>query len=72
MFDISQVLITTGTIKETGTGLGFLLCKEFAELHGGKIWVEYEYGKGSEFKFTIPIFTCMEKPLTLHIFGQNN
>ena len=55
LFDISEVLSTTGTAKETGTGLGLLICKEFVGKHQGKIWVESEVGKGSDFKFTLPI-----------------
>ncbi|HEY0896757.1 MAG TPA: PAS domain S-box protein [Sphingobacteriaceae bacterium] len=43
-----------GTARETGTGFGLALCKEFVELHHGTIWAESREGKGSTFYFTIP------------------
>ena len=54
LFDLTQIHSSPGTEGEKGTGLGLLLCKEFVERHGGKIYAQSTVGKGSDFVFGLP------------------
>jgi two-component system, NtrC family, sensor kinase len=54
IFEEFRQVGSDSTHKIEGTGLGLTLAKKFVELHGGKIWVESEVGKGSTFTFTLP------------------
>ncbi|MBC8769275.1 HAMP domain-containing histidine kinase [Arenibacter sp. BSSL-BM3] len=55
IFDLSSNITLPGTANEKGSGLGLVLCKEFVEKLNGHLWVESEEGKGSNFKFTLPM-----------------
>jgi signal transduction histidine kinase len=52
----SSFYSTAGTRNEAGTGLGLMLCKEFIEKNGGKIWVESKFSEGTTFYFKLPIY----------------
>ncbi|HKK10920.1 MAG TPA: PAS domain-containing sensor histidine kinase [Bacteroidales bacterium] len=55
LFNIDNNYKKHGTEKETGTGLGLILCKEFITSHQGQIWVESKENEGSTFGFKIPV-----------------
>jgi PAS domain S-box-containing protein len=54
IFDRFYQISQLGKQKTKGTGLGLAICKALVEMHGGKIWVESEVGRGSTFSFTLP------------------
>lgn len=59
--DLDRIFTTFGklsarpTAGETSTGLGLAIVKKIVELHGGRVWVVSEKGKGSIFSFSLPI-----------------
>lgn len=57
LFKINEKVIQKGTENESGNGLGLLLCSEFIKKHQGQIWAESKLGKGSTFKFILPLKT---------------
>jgi signal transduction histidine kinase len=55
IFEEFQQADSSITRKKGGTGLGLSIAKRIIEMHGGRIWVESEPGKGSSFYFTVPV-----------------
>jgi signal transduction histidine kinase len=55
IFEEFQQADSSITRKKGGTGLGLSIAKRIIEMHGGRLWVESEPGKGSTFYFTVPV-----------------
>lgn len=55
LFNISENVSTPGTQKEKGTGLGLVICKDFTEMHHGRIKVDSHKGEGSSFMVCLPL-----------------
>lgn len=55
LFKVGQLKSNQGTKSEDGTGIGLLLCKDFLLKHNSDVLVESKVGKGSSFKFSLPV-----------------
>jgi len=55
LFRLDSNVTMPGTSEEKGTGLGLILCKEFVDMHNGKIWAFSKPKEGSTFSFTLPL-----------------
>ena len=55
IFEEFQQADSSTTKQKGGTGLGLAIAKQIVEMHGGRLWVEFELGKGSTFQFSLPI-----------------
>lgn len=62
IFRIDAKFKSHGTSGEKGTGLGLIICREFVERNGGRIWCESEEGAGATFIFTIPMSSVQAHP----------
>ena len=55
IFEEFQQADSSTTKEKGGTGLGLAIAKQIVEMHGGRLWVESELGKGSTFQFSLPV-----------------
>lgn len=57
IFEMFHQVDGSATRSFGGTGVGLALAKKFVEMHGGRIWVESELGKGAKFMVVLPRFS---------------
>ena len=55
VFDQFHQVDNSNTKAKGGTGLGLAIAKQIVEMHGGRIWVEFELGKGATFQMELPV-----------------
>jgi PAS domain S-box-containing protein len=55
IFEAFRQIDASTARKIGGTGLGLIIAKNFVEMHSGRIWFESQFGKGTNFYFTIPV-----------------
>ncbi len=72
LFKLDKTTSTAGTEKETGSGLGLIICKEFIEKNNGTITVNSIKGKKTQFCITLPSYTKTKTEKKPHTKKSNN
>jgi Histidine kinase-, DNA gyrase B-, and HSP90-like ATPase len=70
VFDRLAQVNSSSDVSRNGLGLGLFIARELVLLHGGRVWVESQLGKGSTFYFTLPVFSLAK--LCAHLFTRSN
>jgi signal transduction histidine kinase len=70
IFDRFHQVQDTETMRPHGTGLGLAISRQIVEHFGGRIWVEGELGKGSRFRFTVPLARVAGGPAAVPAMGR--